>query len=136
MAICDLTFTRVYLLCRSKTCPKQVNKELKFIKWTTHWAQKRGLSLTFGHVTWKSIEIIYLLGATPAPSLVLIKWRGQKILSGQHMVYRPTDIPTDRPTVSKPLFQGQNCKCLSRRFRFTGIRLKGFRYQATGLGVF
>ena len=42
------------------------------------------LTLTFEHVTWKSIGIIYLLGATPAPSLVLIKWRGQKTLNGQH----------------------------------------------------
>ena len=50
----------------------------------THWARKSGLTLTLEHVTWKSIGIIYLLGATPAPSLVLIKWRGQKILSGQH----------------------------------------------------
>ena len=39
---------------------------------------------------WKSIGIIYSLRATPAPSLVLIKWRSQKILSGQHLVYRPT----------------------------------------------
>ena len=81
---------------------------------------KSGLTLTFEHVNWKSIGIIYLLGATPAASLVLIKlgskegfdldlwtcdlkinrdnllnegnpctkvlikWRGQKILSGQH----------------------------------------------------
>ena len=35
------------------------------------------LTLTFKHVTWN------LLRATPAPSVVLIKWRGQKILSGQ-----------------------------------------------------
>ena len=123
---------RVYLLCKSITCPMQVSKGLKYIKWTTHWtqewfdldlwtcdliinmdhlltgrnprtkfgidqvkgskdikwttdrAEKSGLTLTFEHVTWKSIEIIYSLRATPAPSLVLIKWRGQKILSGQH----------------------------------------------------
>ena len=42
---------QVYLLCRSKTCPKQVSKGLKYIKWTTHWAQKSGLTLTFEHVT-------------------------------------------------------------------------------------
>ena len=75
---------QVLLLCRNKTCPKQVSKELKYIKWTTHSAQKSGLTLTFEHVTWKSIGIIYSLRATPAPSLILIKWRGQKILSGQH----------------------------------------------------
>ena len=60
-----------------------LSKGLKYVKWTTHWAQKSGLTLTFEHVTWKSIGIIYLLGSTPAPSLVLIKWRGQKILSEQ-----------------------------------------------------
>ena len=64
---------QVYLLCRSKTCTKQVTKGLKYIKWTTHWAQKSSLTLTFEHVTSKSIGINYLLGATPAPSLVLIK---------------------------------------------------------------
>ena len=52
------------------------------------WAEKSGLTLTFEDVTWKSIGIIYLLGATPAPSLVLIKWRGQKILSWQHSQLR------------------------------------------------
>ena len=50
----------------------------------TQSARKSGLTLTFEHVTWKSIGIIYSLRATPAPSLVLIKSRGQKILSGQH----------------------------------------------------
>ena len=49
------------------------SKGLKYVKWTTHWAQKSGLTLTFEHVTSKSIGIIYLLGSTPAPSLVLIK---------------------------------------------------------------
>ena len=71
----------VYLLCRSKTCPNQVSKRLKYIKWKTHWVQNSDLTLTFEHVTWRSIRIIYILGATPAPSLVLIKWRGQKILT-------------------------------------------------------
>ena len=45
-----------------------------------------------------TIGVIYLLRATPAPSLVLIKWRGQQILSGQHLVYSPTDRPTYQPT--------------------------------------
>ena len=75
---------QAYLLWRSKTCQKQESKGSKDIEQTTHWAQKSGLTLTFEHVTWKSIGIIYLMGTTPAPSLVLIKWRGQKILSGQH----------------------------------------------------
>ena len=63
---------QVYPLCISKTCQKQVSKRLKYIKWTTHWAQKSGLTLTFEQVTWKSIGIIYSLRATPASSLVLI----------------------------------------------------------------
>ena len=87
---------QVYLVCRSKTCTKQVSKGIKYIKWTTHWAQKSGLTLTFKQVTWKSIGIIYSLRATTVPSLVLIKWKGQKILSGQHLVYRRTDRHTDR----------------------------------------
>ena len=49
-----------------------------------HWSQKSGLTLTYEHVTWKSKGIIYFLAATPELRLVLIKWRGQKILSGQH----------------------------------------------------
>ena len=88
-------------------------KESKDIERKTQWAQKSGLTLTFEHVTWKSIGIIYELGATPVPSLVLIQWSGQRMLSGQHLVYRPTDRPidrhTERPTVAKqyaPFFKG------------------------------
>ena len=33
------------------TSSKQVIKGLKYIKWTTHWAQKSGMTLTFEHVT-------------------------------------------------------------------------------------
>ena len=70
-------------------------------------ARKSGLTLTFEHETWKLIGIIFPLRATPAPSLVhvLIKWRVQKILSGQHLVYRPTD----KRAVAKqyaPFFKG------------------------------
>ena len=62
----------VYLLCRSKTCPKQVSKGLKYIKWTTpkKWFD---LDLDLWTCALKIIGIIYLLKATPAPSLVLIK---------------------------------------------------------------
>ena len=84
---------QVYLLFRSKTCPKQVIKGLKCIKWTTQWVEKSGLTLIFEYVTWKSIGIIYSLRATPAPNLVLIKWRGQKILSGQHSGLRRVVCP-------------------------------------------
>ena len=90
---------KVYLLCRSKTCPKQVSKGLKYIKWTTPWAQNSGLTLTFEQVIWKSIWIIYSLRATSAPSLVLIKRRGQKILSGQHSGLRRVVWPWPLNTI-------------------------------------
>ena len=60
-------------------------------------------------MTWKSIGSVYTLRATSAPSLVLIEWRSQKILTGQYLVYRLTDRRTDRPTVAKqyaPFFKG------------------------------
>ena len=105
---CDLKINRNHLLIEGNPCTNfgidQV-KGSKDIEQTTQWAEKSGLTLTFEHVTWKSIGIIYSLRLTPAPSLVLIKWRGQKILSGQHLVYRPMD----RPTVAKqyaPFFKG------------------------------
>ena len=98
---------QVYLLCRSKTCSKQVSKGLKYIKWTTHWAQKSSLTLTFKHVPENQWGSFTYWGTTPAPSLVLIKWRGQKILNGQHLVYRPTD---SCKTIC-PLFQGGHKKC-------------------------
>ena len=64
------------------------------------------ITLIFKHVTWKSIGIIYSLRATPLPRLVLIEWRGQKILSRQHLVYRSTYRPTDSCKTTCPLFQG------------------------------
>ena len=106
---CDLKINRDNLLIEGNPCTKfgidQV-KGSKDIKRTTNWARKSGLTLTFKHVTWKSIRIIYLLRVTSVPSLVLIKGRGQKILSGQHLVYRPTYRPTDNCKTICPLFQG------------------------------
>ena len=105
---CDLKINRDHLLIEGNPCTKfgidQVNGS-KDIERTTQWAEKSGLTLTFEHVTWKSIGIIYSLRATSAPSLVLIKWRGQKILRGHHLVYRPTDIPTDSCKTLCPLFK-------------------------------
>ena len=87
-------------------------KGSKDIKLTTQWVEKSGLTLTFKYLTWKSIGIIYLLWATPSLSLVLIKWTGQKILSGKHLVYRPTDRHTNRPLQNNipPLSRGGNNK--------------------------
>ena len=94
---CDLKINRDHLLIEGNPCTKfgidQV-KRSKDIERTTHWARKSGLTLTFENVTWKSIGIIYSLRVTLAPSLVLIKWRGLKILSGQHLDYRLTDPHT------------------------------------------
>ena len=94
---CDLKINRDHLLIEINPCAKfgidQV-KGSKDIERTTQWAEKSGLTLTFKHVTWKSIGFIYSLRAIPAPSLVLIKRRGQKILSGQHLVYTLSDRHT------------------------------------------
>ena len=114
---CDQKINMDHLLIRCNPCVKFGIKQVKGskdIEQTTNWAQKSDLMLTFEHVTWKSIGTIYSLRATPAASLVLIKWRGQQILSGQHLVYRPTDRHTDQPTDSCkticPLFQGGHKK--------------------------
>ena len=138
---------QVYLICRSKTCPKQGIKIYKkdntlgskewfdlglwrcYLKlnsdhlligcnpWTkygidlvkgskdierrTQWGEKSDLTLTFEHVTWKSKEIIYSLGATPA----LIYWRGQK--SWVDNTWN-TDRTTDSCKTICPLFQGRH----------------------------
>ena len=55
-----------------------------YIIMITHWAKNSGLTLTSDHVTWKSTGIICSLGVTSTPRLVLIKQRGQKMLSRQH----------------------------------------------------
>ena len=87
LCTCDLKINRDLLLIGCNPFTKfgidQV-KVSKDIERTTQWAEKSGLTITFEHVTWKSIGIIYSLRATPALSLVLTKWRGQKILSRQH----------------------------------------------------
>ena len=56
--------------------------------------------------------------ATTAPSLVLIKWRGLNILTGQELVYRPTTRPTDRPTY-RP---SNSCKTICSLFQ-GGIKM-------------
>ena len=84
---CDLKINMDHLLIEGNSCTKISNDQVKGsndIERTTQWAEKSGLTLTFEHVNWKSIGIIYLLRATRVPRIVLIKWSGQKILSGQH----------------------------------------------------
>ena len=65
----------------------------KDIEWTTHWARKSGLTLTFEHVTWKSIEIIYSLRVTPSPSEGVKRYWADNTWS--------TDRQTDWPTFAK-----------------------------------
>ena len=97
----DIEQTTQWAKKRRNPCTKfgidQV-KGSKDIEQTTQWAEKSCLTLTFEHVTWKSIGIIYSLRATPAPSLVLIKWRGQKDIERTTCDLQtnwPTDIRTD-----------------------------------------
>ena len=45
----------------------------------------RRLTLTFDHVTWKSVRVTYLQRTSALPSLVTFKQRGQKILRRHHL---------------------------------------------------
>ena len=47
---------------------------IKIYKVDNTLGSKEWFDLDLKHVTWKSIGIIYLFGATPAPSLVLWYW--------------------------------------------------------------
>ena len=74
------------------------------------WAEKSGLTLTFEHVTWKSIGIIYSLRATrPCTKFGIDQVKGSKDI-GRTTLGLQTDRPTYRPTESCvticPLFQG------------------------------
>ena len=120
---CDLKINRDHLLAGHNPCTEfgidQV-KRSKDIERSTQWAEKSGMTLTFEHVTRKSIGIIYSLRVTSAPSLLLIKWRGQEILSGQHLVYRPIDRPTDGPMDWLTYRLTDSCKTM---FPFSGIKI-------------
>ena len=106
-------------------------KGSKDIERTTQWAEKSGLTLTFEHVTWKSIGIIYWLGATLHQVwYILIKWRGQKILRGQHLVYRQTDRQLQN---NMPFFKGdEDTKCVFVWVYF--FNKKPIRYPI-GIGI-
>ena len=103
-------------------------KGSKDIERTTHWARKSGLTLTFEHVTWKSIGIIYLLRATSAPSLILFKWRGQKILSRHHTGLERVIWPW--PLNMWLLIEGNPCT------KFDIVQVKGSKdIERTTLGL-
>ena len=57
-------------LYRPKTCPKQVSKELKYIKWTTQLAVKSALTLTFEHHL--------LIGCNPCTKFGIDQVKGSK----------------------------------------------------------
>ena len=107
---CDLKINRNHLLISRNPCTMfgidQVKGSKDFER-TIQWAQKSGLTLIFQRVTWKLIGIIYLLGANPATSLVLIKRRVKKYwVDNTWSTDRRTDIPTDRQLQNNmPLFQ-------------------------------
>ena len=85
--IYDLKINRDNQLIEENPCTKLRIDQVKWskdIKRPTQCASKEWFDLDLWTLTWKSIGIIYSLRATPAPSLVLIKWSCQKILSGQH----------------------------------------------------
>ena len=61
-----------------------------------YWADRMctktsNLTLTFDHVTWKSLGFIYSYEASNFPSLATFIQRGQNILSRHALVYRLTD---------------------------------------------
>ena len=67
---------------------------VKDIERTTHLSRKSGLTLTFEHVTWKSIGIIYSLRITPDVRY----WSGEGFKRYWADNTWSTDRQTDRPT--------------------------------------
>ena len=106
---CDLIINRDHLLIGRNPCIKfgiDQAKGSKDTAWTTQWAEKNGL--TFEHVTWKSIGIIYSLKATPAPSLVIDQVKWSKDIEWTTLGLQ-TNRHTDRPIGAKqyiPFFKG------------------------------
>ena len=49
------------------------------IEWTIFFSKTSSLTLIFGHVTWKSIGLIYFLGSSTVPSWVLEIFKKKKI---------------------------------------------------------
>ena len=92
---CNLEISRDHLLIGRNPCAKfgidQV-KRSKDIERTTQWAEKRGLTLTVEHVSWKSIRIIYALRTTPASSDQV---KGSKDIERTTLGLQ-TNRPTDR----------------------------------------
>ena len=105
---CGLKSNGKYPLTKGIHCSKFGNfkaKGWKDIEWTTFVYRLEVLTLTFDHVTWKSIGSIYLLGASTLSSLATFKQSGQTTLSGLRLVYRPTR-PTNRQVQNRTFQRG------------------------------
>ena len=86
---CDLKVNRGHLLPRGINCTRFGNFQAKGsrdIEWTTFFSKTNDLTLTFDHVTSKSIGVIYSFVASNVPNLTTFKQRGQKILCGHRLV--------------------------------------------------
>ena len=75
---CDLKINRGHLLSKGIYCTKFGNSTIKGVKryWVDYiFAKTSSLALTFGHVIWKLLGVIYLLGASIIPSLATFRQR-------------------------------------------------------------
>ena len=62
-------------------------------EWNVFSFRTRNQPWPWTEVIWKPVLITYSLMATTVPSWATVKQIGQKILSRQHLIYRPTDQP-------------------------------------------
>ena len=81
---CDFKVNRGHLLPRGIW--QLSSKGIKRYWVDNIFSKTNDLTLTFDHVTSKSIGVIYCFGASNVPSLTTFKQRGQKILCGHRLV--------------------------------------------------
>ena len=63
------------------------------------------LTLTFDHMTWTSIGVMYLLEASTVSNLAAFKQRGQKIMSRHHLGYKLTNRQFSRKRHGPSLYK-------------------------------
>ena len=93
------------------------------------------LTLTFDHVIWKSIGVIYFLRASTKSNLATLRQRSQMILSGQHLYKEavwpylwPCDLKIDREIYF--IYRGFHC------IKFVNLQGKGSKdIKLTSLGL-
>ena len=88
---CDLNINWGHLLSTGIHCTKFGNfpaQGSKDIEWTFFSSKISSLTVkvNFYHVTWKSIWVIFSLGASTVPSFATFRQMGQKILSWHCLV--------------------------------------------------